>query len=94
MGNCLSNNELAGIDPSKVKKFSHKGKTYMAKIAPKDCYDGDTCWICIKFNGELTKIKCRLVDIDCSEMRQKKVPLRKNCTRNNKRLKLEMNYDD
>ncbi len=71
MGACASNNELYDTNLSKVPKFNFDGQTFMSRISPDDCYDGDTCWICIKFNNKLTKIKCRLANIDCPEMRPK-----------------------
>lgn len=72
MGTCSSNQELIGADLSKIPKLSYDGQTFMSRISPKDCYDGDTCWICIKLNNKLKKIKCRLANIDCPEMRPKK----------------------
>ena len=62
--------DLQAIDPEKIPIFSFKGRTFIARIVA--IYDGDTCTVLFKFNGEVLKYKVRAYGYDCAEMKPKK----------------------
>lgn len=52
-----------------VDFFTLKSKTFKAKAVK--IHDGDTIHAVFKFNGEYTKFKIRLAEIDCPKVRTK-----------------------
>ena len=51
-----------------VEKFSFKGIEQNVKVVR--VVDGDTCYVVAEYHGSLIKLKCRLKDIDCAELKQ------------------------
>lgn len=62
--------DIQAVDPEKIPIFSFKGRAFIARIV--DIYDGDTCTVLFKFNGEVLKYKVRAYGYDCAEMKPKK----------------------
>lgn len=65
---------LEYCNPDDIPYFTFNGIKTKCKIA--SFYDGDTCKIVFKFNGKLTKLKCRLIGIDTPELKSDFVPER------------------
>lgn len=89
MGSCLSSRQdekelqefqlLSTLDSNDVEWLSFSGICCRCKVV--DVYDGDTITIILPYNKKYVKIKCRLTDIDCAEIRtrngdEKKVGLK------------------
>ncbi len=55
-----------------IPYFSFNGIKTKCKII--SFYDGDTCKIVFKYNGKLTKLKCRLAGIDTPEIHSTFLP--------------------
>lgn len=64
----MRDSELANCT-EKVPMLSLKDTFYLAKCVK--CYDGDTVHLVIRFRGVLTKFACRLLNIDCAEIRSR-----------------------
>lgn len=65
-------NSLEDCNQENISYFSFNGIKTKCKII--SFYDGDTCKIIFKFNGKLTKLKCRLLGIDTPEIKSQFVP--------------------
>ncbi len=61
---------LQAVDPDKLPLFTFKGRSLIARIV--EVYDGDTCTVVFKWNGEMIKYKVRAYGYDCAEMKPKK----------------------
>ena len=61
--------ELHTIDMKKCNMFGFGGKSFIAIVS--DVYDGDTCKVIFKFNGEMSKHTIRMYGYDSPELKPK-----------------------
>lgn len=59
--------ELLSLDPDDIPLFTYNNQIKTAIVC--DVYDGDTCTIIIKDNGEFKKFKLRMYGYDAPEMK-------------------------
>ena len=70
MGNCITKSILLNTNEQNIKKFSLKGKKYLAKVV--DIYDGDTITVLIRYRMKTHKFKVRMFGYDSPEMKPPK----------------------
>ena len=70
MGNLLNKNYKLKKADNSIPYYSLKNKSFIGKIV--NIYDGDTCTIVIKNQGQLQKYKVRMNGYDSPEMKPKK----------------------
>ena len=59
--------ELHTVDMKKCNMFGFGGKSFIAIVS--DVYDGDTCKVIFKFNGEMSKHTIRMYGYDSPELK-------------------------
>ena len=62
----MSLSKLRKLTQDDIKRFSLKGHETKAKVLK--IFDGDTCDLAFYFQGKLMRYKCRLADIDATEL--------------------------
>lgn len=65
----LLKRRLRKFDESYLKDHNYDGITTYAKVV--STYDGDTFRIVFEYKGEMIRLNCRLLGVDCPELRTK-----------------------
>lgn len=62
----MSLSQLKKLTKADIRRFSLNGHETKAKVLK--IFDGDTCDLAFYFEGKLMRYKCRLADIDATEL--------------------------